>query len=951
MKKCIHALLLLIVLLLNPFYYKTSAQNEVSITPNFYEMFENHGSIMMLIDSASGEILYVNESAIDYYGYSREDFKTLNISDINILSNEEIKNEMQAAVREERNFFTFQHRLATGDIRTVEVYSYPYVIDNKPMLYSIINDITDKVLLAEQSNRTTQIGIFSGLLVLLIALFTIFYINKRNIELKKIGDEIANFNKLRESFINADNRLIYLKDENRKYVFVNEAFKKYLNLEDNKILARTDIDLKNTSFEATLKKHEINVIENNTNIDTEVKINNTYFRIIMFPILLLNNAYGVGAYLEDITHIRRMEEIENKTILRNEILIDAITDEKFIDSNVFEYVLEQSLKLTGSEFGYIYLYNHETNDLTLNTLTKSVLDECSTSETTSQSHLRENSIMNKVLKTKEPVIINDFKKVENININGHIDIDRFLTIPILADNNIALIVGLANKEEPYTDYDIRNITILMSSILNVELRKEKAQELAETNKELKASQEQIQLLLDSTVEGIYGIDTKGNCTTINKSGLHLLGYNNKEELLGKNIHELIHYKNKDGSIHKIEDCHVYQAIVSGSGQYSNDEVFWKKDGSYFEAEYYAYPQISNGEIVGAVVTFLDNSERREYENHIKYLSYHDSLTGLYNRMYFEESLSKMDTPENMPLTIIFADVNGLKLTNDVFGHAMGDKLIIKSANAIKSSLRQNDLLARVGGDEFAVILPNTTEKVTKNIITRIQEKMSQIKVVAIKGSISIGSDTKTEATQEIERILQNAEQAMYQDKSINKRHNSGVFINNILEMLFEKSERVKVHSKNVSNLSKKLAKQLDLDQDSVKRISELGRLHDIGKIVFDDSILNNEQALTIEQEKELEQHPATGYRILSIFDETVDLAEKVLLHHEAWDGSGYPKGISGNEIPLEVRIVAVAEAYDSLTNELNSHCYTKQEALEKLKEEAGAKLDPDLVEEFINIIK
>ena len=111
--------------------------------------------------------------------------------------------------------------------------------------------------------------------------------------------------------------------------------------------------------------------------------------------------------------------------------------------------------------------------------------------------------------------------------------------------------------------------------------------------------------------------------------------------------------------------------------HAKDEVFWRADGTSFAAEYYSYPQLKDGKVIGAVVTFMDITERKKAEEKIRYISFHDSLTGLYNRTFFEEELKRLDTERNLPISIIMGDMNGLKLTNDIFGHTAGDMLLKK----------------------------------------------------------------------------------------------------------------------------------------------------------------------------------------------------------------------------------------------------------------------------------
>ena len=468
---------------------------------------------------------------------------------------------------------------------------------------------------------------------------------------------------------------------------------------------------------------------------------------------------------------------------------------------------------------------------------------------------------------------------------------------------------------------------------------------------LEENKDQLRLILDSTVEAIYGIDLKGNCTFCNSRCLKLLGYDDEKELLGKNMHNQIHHSKLNGEKMEPSECKIFMGLSEKKGVHSADEVFWRADGTYIEVEYHSYPQFKDGEVVGAVITFMDNSLEKKTQERIKFLSYHDSLTGLYNRMFFEEEMIRLDSERSLPISIIFADVNGLKLTNDIFGHAVGDRLLEKSAEILKQVCRHEDIIARVGGDEFAILLPSTGESETKAIISRINEVMASEKIAAIKCSMAMGFSTKNNIKESLEEVMKKAEDIMYREKTMARKNTNTQLLNTIIETLHERSPKEKEHSAVVSELCKKIAEELNMDQNDVRKVKEAGFIHDLGKIVFKKELLEKEEYnFTEEEDKEFQQHSVIGYRILNLFDETLDLAEGVLNHHENWDGTGFPKGLKGEEIPLTARIIAIAEAYDSMTNEILSERKTKEEAIAELERLKGIRFDPRIVEILKKVI-
>ncbi|HHU63366.1 MAG TPA: transporter substrate-binding domain-containing protein [Clostridiales bacterium] len=480
---------------------------------------------------------------------------------------------------------------------------------------------------------------------------------------------------------------------------------------------------------------------------------------------------------------------------------------------------------------------------------------------------------------------------------------------------------------------------------------ERTRELHKANYTLEASNDKLQLILDTAAEAIYGIDLDGNCTFCNRSCVKMLGYSDQSELLGKNMHRLIHHSRQDGTPISIDDCTILNTLIKGEGSHVEDEVFWRADGTFFYVEYFSYPQIKNGEITGAVITFLDISKRKQKEAEVEYLYCYDVLTGLYNRRCFVEYAAKMDIPENLPLSVIFADINGLKMTNDIFGHSAGDALIKKSSEILKQASRHNDVVARIGGDEFVILPPNTTKENAKDILARIKSGFAEARVEGIKCSISLGADTKRSPNQSLEEVMARAENAMYKDKTMNRSSINKDIIDTIIDTLHSKATREKQHSITVSELCSDLATALHLPETEISKLKRAAYLHDIGKIVLSEDLLVKD-TLTDEEFEEMKQHSVVGYRILNLFDETLDLAEYVYGHHERWDGTGYPRGLKGEQIPMLSRIIAVTETYDRVLNR-GTLPYEKRKlaALNVIKNGAGTQFDPQIAQLFAQMIE
>jgi len=612
--------------------------------------------------------------------------------------------------------------------------------------------------------------------------------------------------------------------------------------------------------------------------------------------------------------------------------------------------------------------------------------------------------------------------------------------------------------------------------------KARTEEIRSTNHALEENKDQLQLILDSAAEGIYGIDLEGNCTFVNKSALHTLGYDDPKELLGKNMHNQIHHTSKEGYSLVKEECSIIAAIKHGKGTHVDSEVFWKKDNKSFPVEYFSYPQKVNGKTLGAVVTFMDITHRKKLEQRIRaekekfrttllsvgdgvistdsngkivvmnpvaehltkwslqeakgqpfekvfhiineytgeicenpvnrvlesmemielakhitliskdgtgipieesaapirseegnitgvvvvfrdftdkkekldeieYLSYHDYLTGLYNRRYMEDSVQRLDTLRNLPFTVMSIDVNGLKLTNDAFGHKMGDRLLVSCARMLESVCREDDIIGRMGGDEFMILLPRTSADEAKRIKERIEAAAKEIRLDSVIVSLALGFSTKYSTDVDIGMVITQSDNDMYKNKLKYGKLMRSQTIELLLKNINLKYDNEQIHTERVSQYCVAIAKEMGLSEREVAKVNTAAVLHDIGKIMVPPEILNKPGRLTEDEYEVIKKHPETGYQILKSVDEYASLALNVLYHHERIDGTGYPEGLKGEKIPLVARIIGVADAYEAMTG---SRPYqtpkTKEAAIKELIRHSGTQFDAEVVKVFVEKI-
>ena len=349
----------------------------------------------------------------------------------------------------------------------------------------------------------------------------------------------------------------------------------------------------------------------------------------------------------------------------------------------------------------------------------------------------------------------------------------------------------------------------------------------------------------------------------------------------------------------------------------------------------------------AMSVATDVTEDRKKQKKITYISYHDSLTDLHNRRYYEDNLSKLDIPENYPLTIVMSDINGLKLINDAFGHGAGDELLISAANIISDSCRETDLIARIGGDEIIIAMPNTGGIEAEKIIEKINEEAKKVEVESMELSISFGFDTKNEISEDISEIYRSAEDLMYREKLLVIPSMRSGAIETILNTLNEKDENSEIHSRAVSNISEKIALAYGMDRLEVNEVKTAGLLHDIGKIIIPISIITKEGKLTTEEYDLIKGHSEIGFRILNSTHDMRNISNIVLNHHESTYGFGYPRGVKAEEIPVQSRIIAIADAFDAMTSKRTyREVCTNEQALDEIIRCSGTQFDPALAQVF-----
>lgn len=441
----------------------------------------------------------------------------------------------------------------------------------------------------------------------------------------------------------------------------------------------------------------------------------------------------------------------------------------------------------------------------------------------------------------------------------------------------------------------------------------------------------------------------------------IIQVNNKMlEILKMNIDE---FKSYDWQAHTFEDdlsieLPLFEKLLKGIiDSYRIEKKILLKTGEikFIDISLTVYSDELSG--LKFLVTAIDDiTSKREYIRKIEYMSFHDDLTGLNNRGSFEKKIQELEDKNVVPVSIILGDVNGLKLTNDIFGHHQGDKLLIEIAKVLKAVVKNNGFIYRWAGDEFVIVMPGYDEiqidEVRKEILFRLSKYNIEDSELLMKPSISLGHATKSNEFEYLKDVFSTSEAIMYRRKLMTSQKNSPFTLAKLEKTLIEKSKETKNHTKRMAKMAKRVGYQLGLSHEEVKALEITSRVHDIGKIAIANEILNKPGSLTPDEWLEIKRHPEIGYRIAINSKELFPYAEYILSHHEKIDGTGYPNGLSKNQIPKISRILSVLDAYDAMTYD---RVYRKALSIEKAKEElisnSGTQFDKKIVDKFIELLE
>ncbi len=334
----------------------------------------------------------------------------------------------------------------------------------------------------------------------------------------------------------------------------------------------------------------------------------------------------------------------------------------------------------------------------------------------------------------------------------------------------------------------------------------------------------------------------------------------------------------------------------------------------------------------------------------------DSLTGLHNRLFFEEALHRLGRGDQDPVTAVMCDVNGLKLVNDGLGHLWGDRLLQKAADVLRDVAGPEDIVARIGGDEFVLLLPRSDDARERALAERLGERLRR------NGNGDGGDDDiplfmawgmarDDAARRSLEEVVKDADERMYARKETRRADTQRAILDVFFRKIRSRERRRIDHMERCRTLMGAfLLSRPDIDAPFRERMTRLASLHDIGMVGVDGAVVAKKGPLDADEWRAIRSHPEIGYRIASAIPHLADLAEAILHHHQRWDGQGYPfrktTPPAGESVPLESRIMSLVDAYEAMTGCTYAPPRSHDEAIAEIRRCAGSQFDPLWAERF-----
>ena len=885
---------------------------------HYFDLFDN-APMSLLVVSATGKILEANHKASVMLGVQQSDL---------------IQSDFFQFVWSEDQAIYFEHKKMLIKTREPQSCELRMVTMNGTLFWA---QILSAFAQTDGSEHACRIVI-------------------SDIEDRKLAEEaLKDSNDLYNLITDNVNDMISKHALDGTYTFLSPSCKKILGYDPKELIGKNPYDLFHPDSQALIRKTHDTILHSSDIAVTTYQIrrkNGTYAWLETTNKTIVDTVTRQPAAIlsisRDISVMKDEEDLFHKMIDFSEELLKTGPEQV-----TYQKILENFLFLSNAKYGALTLFDDQTGKFT--TVAAAGMKRAAKKIT---------SLIGFELIGKKW----DDYTTENVRLEGQ-KVTVFSSMTDLADSVIPtpvtraidklLRIGDTIVTKVIVDHTmIGDFTLIMpiykkmTNSYFVEIYSREVDVFIARRKEmdvLKASEEKYRLITEHASDVIWIFNmTLGKMTYMSPSILNLRGITVEEALVEDPNDTLT--PDSLTYVNKVMEKRLTALMKDKlAPNYYVDEIQQtRKDGSVVSVEAvtkYSFNKKGEVEILG-VSRNID--ERKKSEQEVLYLSYHDQLTGLYNRRFYEEEMHRLDTERNLPMSIAMGDVNGLKLINDSFGHDVGDDLLRKVADILRNACRAEDIIARLGGDEFVILFPKTDADGAEKVIKRIKDLALKEKVGSVDVSISFGYETKYRKEENIQDIFRRTEDHMYRNKLSDGSSMRSHTIDLIMNTLFEKNSREMQHSKRVSEICQAIASKMFFSKEDMDQIRIAGLMHDIGKIGIDEKILNKSQKLQPDEWKKIQKHSEIGYRILSSANEFSEIADFILEHHERWNGKGYPRGLSGVEISMQARIIAVADSYDAMTSTRTYRtAFTEDEAIREIERCSGVQFDPNVARVFV----
>jgi diguanylate cyclase (GGDEF)-like protein len=601
----------------------------------------------------------------------------------------------------------------------------------------------------------------------------------------------------------------------------------------------------------------------------------------------------------------------------------------FIADDFFAIVVKKMMKMSGAKYGYIYLLDDNAECMTAKTIEGFSISQIKTSVNKGEG------IIGKVWEYEKTIIIAKYHDWEDRLRDPIYNLLRTgIGVPLKVDGKVIGVFSMNYTVEHVFDKEELQMLDSFAELISLSLGNLLLHEA------LQVSQHRNQVLIDALPDSIYQFHQDGTLLAYKKGKEFELKVN-MEEKIGEKMGMFWSKEHSQIVMEKIE-----QALLTGATQ-----IFEYKNLESFTVQHQEIRIVASS-VKDVIAIVRDITNRKEMECKLQYYALHDRVTGLYNRVYFEESLQRLNESCQVPIGIVICDIDGLKLVNDTFGHQAGDELLARAATIIKDCFSGIGEAARVGGDEFAIILPNHKSVEIEEICHCIREKVSQFcEKNTIPMSISIGLSVKTHPEQDLREVFKAADDNMYREKLHSSQSVRSSIVQTLGKALEARDFVTDGHADRLQSLVVKLGTAMGLQDSRLADLRLFGRFHDIGKVGIPDQILFKPGRLSDDEFEIMKRHCEIGYRIAQSSGDLAPIADWILKHQEWWNGQGYPLRIKTDEIPLACRILSIVDAYDAMTNDRPYRkAMTQKAAMAEIERCAGTQFDPNLVKVFKQIV-